>query len=62
MGEDEVRSGGDEDAQEKEEGPGYHCIASIRLINEHSPKVGLEAPELIISMGEATCIRRPTRQ
>ena len=33
--EDNVGGGEDEDAQEKEEGPGDHCMSSVKLVDAH---------------------------
>ncbi|RWW15547.1 hypothetical protein GW17_00020602 [Ensete ventricosum] len=55
-GEDEVGDGGDEDAQEVEEGSGDHCMLSIGLIDAHSLGVGSEALEFVISMGKVACV------
>ncbi|RWW14574.1 hypothetical protein GW17_00021643, partial [Ensete ventricosum] len=60
--EDEVGSGGDEDAKKSEEGSGDHCVPSIGPIDVHPLKVGPEAPKLVVNMGEATCVRHPISQ
>ncbi|RWW45021.1 hypothetical protein BHE74_00049183 [Ensete ventricosum] len=60
--EDKVGGGEDQDAQEEKEGPGDHCVPSVRLVEAHPPKVGPEAPELIISAEEASCARCLARQ
>ncbi|RRT33508.1 hypothetical protein B296_00028071 [Ensete ventricosum] len=54
--EDEVGGGGDEDAQEKEEGPGEHCMPSVEMVDAHPPKAELKAPKLVVSAREATWI------
>ncbi|RRT67517.1 hypothetical protein B296_00006863 [Ensete ventricosum] len=61
-GKDKVGGVDDKDAQEEEEGPGDHYMPSVRLVDTHPPKVGSEAPELIVSTGEAACVRRSARQ
>ncbi|RZR92414.1 hypothetical protein BHM03_00020692 [Ensete ventricosum] len=60
--EDEVGRSGDEGAQEDKKGLGDHYVPSIELVDAHPPETGLEAPELVVNMGEATCIQRSTRQ
>ncbi|RWW66679.1 hypothetical protein BHE74_00025958 [Ensete ventricosum] len=60
--EDEVGGDGDGNAQEEEEGLGDHCVSIIGQIDTHLPEAGPEAPELVVSVGEAICVRIPARQ
>ncbi|RWW13832.1 hypothetical protein GW17_00022434 [Ensete ventricosum] len=60
IGEDEVRGGGDKNVQE-EKRLGDHCLPSIGLV-AYLPEAELEAPELIASPREATCVLCPARQ
>ncbi|RWW35814.1 hypothetical protein BHE74_00059207 [Ensete ventricosum] len=50
--EDEVRGGGNENAQEQQ-GPRDHCVPSVGLVDIHPPEVEPKAPELVASTGEA---------
>ncbi|RWV97163.1 hypothetical protein GW17_00040069 [Ensete ventricosum] len=47
---------GDEDTHEEEEGSRDHCVPSIELVNVHPPEARPEAPELVVSTGEAMCM------
>ncbi|RZR93388.1 hypothetical protein BHM03_00021878 [Ensete ventricosum] len=54
--EDEVGVGCDEYTQEEEEGLGDHYVPIVGLVDTHPPKVGLEALELVVNVGEIACI------
>ncbi|RRT54788.1 hypothetical protein B296_00048910 [Ensete ventricosum] len=54
--EDEVGDSGDEDSQEEEERPKDHYVPRVRLVDTHPPEIGLEAFELVVSVGEAACV------
>ncbi|RZS20064.1 hypothetical protein BHM03_00052531 [Ensete ventricosum] len=59
-GEDKVEGDGDEDARRtKNHQEIITCLASYWSI---PPYAELEALELIVNVGEATCIRCPSRQ
>ncbi|RWW43896.1 hypothetical protein BHE74_00050389 [Ensete ventricosum] len=58
---DKVGGGGDKGAEEEEEGSRDHYMLSIGLVDTHPPKVGPEAPKLIVSAGEVACMRHPTK-
>ena len=53
---DEVGGDGDEHARED------HYVLSVRLVDVHPSKIGLEALELVVIIREATLIQCPTRQ
>ncbi|RZR77171.1 hypothetical protein BHM03_00002181 [Ensete ventricosum] len=54
--EDEVGDSGDEDSQEEEERPKDHYVLRVRLVDAHPPEIGMEAFELVVSVGEAACV------
>ncbi|RWW69240.1 hypothetical protein BHE74_00023180 [Ensete ventricosum] len=54
--EDKMEGGGNEDAQEEEEGPVDYCVFNIKLNDAHPPKAGSKAPELVTNTGEATFV------
>ncbi|RRT32738.1 hypothetical protein B296_00057535 [Ensete ventricosum] len=48
------RDDGGEDAQEKEKGPGDHCVPTIGLLDAHPSEAGSKTLDLVINTGEAT--------
>lgn len=60
--EDEVKDSEDENTQKEEERPRDHYVLSVGLVGAHPLEVGPEAPLLIVSTREATCVRCPIRQ
>ncbi|RZR75578.1 hypothetical protein BHM03_00062682 [Ensete ventricosum] len=54
--EDEVKDDVNEDAYEKEEGPGDHCMSSAKQVGVHPLEAIQEALELVVNVGEAMCI------
>ncbi|RZS25103.1 hypothetical protein BHM03_00058261 [Ensete ventricosum] len=61
-GENEVRGDRDEDVEEVDDGLGDNCVLNVRLIDAHPPKSETKAPELVVNVGEATCLRHSARQ
>ena len=56
VGEDGVEGSGDEDVEDEEEEPRDLYVSSIKLVDAYPPETGLEAIELIVSVGEAKCV------